>query len=234
MRRHALKLLASLLLLVGSAHATVLAGAINYPSGPGINGRLVLQLNHPGINVCQHNIVVPTTPVTISLINGVLTSAPDITPSDCLKVWQYYQVTVFDTSNNLLFSTQWYITQAGGALVTPATGNSWAFPSGLTLGPNSLPVSLTISPSTAGVRTGAALTGTIAGSGTATVTVGWSLTFGSTSYTYVCSAVDAANPTSPNIFVQSVSSTAENQVQVVVKNSSGSNASGTVYCRAHV
>lgn len=123
------------LLLLGSiaTHATQFSGTFSYSSGKPVNGRLLLQLRLSNIrNTCvTPNVIISTQPVYLAITNGVLQTGVDFVPSDCMSNFQTYAVQILDSKNTVLSSANWYITQAGGVVVAPATGNDDFYPVGL-------------------------------------------------------------------------------------------------------
>lgn len=107
-----------------------IAGTFKYPDGTLFNGSLQIQMAKSGVrDTCSSNKLVPTTPTTIPIVNGVVQgSSASFATSDCLNPFSAYYIQVFDSKRQLVLRDNWLIgsTNSGGTLMevsylTPAS-----------------------------------------------------------------------------------------------------------------
>lgn len=218
---------------------TILSGTFSYANGAPVSGILSVRLERSGIrNSCvTGTVVMPTTPVLITVTAGVPQGTPALTPTDCLNSFQPYLVQLKDTNGVIVVNEHWYVTQPNGAFGIPATGNKYLWPVGLAtatdgnvtvIGTNGF---FNIGNYTPGsIQAASIATGSITGGGTVNLNLSWPSSFGAFAYAAFCSALDAANPLNPSIYVSNITSQLGTGITATVTNSSVSSQSGTVTC----
>jgi hypothetical protein len=223
------------LCLACTTQATPLVGIFRYPNGAPVSGILTVTLTKPGLlNTCTiPAVVVPTTPVRMSVVNGSLLGNPDILPTDCLNRFQPYKAELRDGSNTLVFSQWWYIAFPGGATPLPTSGSKYIAQIGLnpsTLAGSTNPIVYQIAETVAGFRTGSAPI-TLSGIGDVSVTVSWNTSFPDTNYVMVCTYKDNTNSSTAPVYVASITSVTPLTVLVTGHKNTLGSLTGKIVCR---
>lgn len=221
------------LLLCQRAQATVLAGTFTYANGGNVSGVLSVRLERNGLrNTCSTpSVVVPTNPVLIQVLNGSIQGSPDLTPTDCLSMFQPYAVDL--RAGQTIIGHWWlWLTQAGGAVSSPTDGNKYVVRFGMTALANGNERAFSVPQTLAGFRVSTGIVSVGSGPATANITLNWPTAFADTTYTVVCSAIDGTLPLAPTVHVSSIGTLTSTSVPVTVTNDSGGAAkSVTVTCR---
>ena len=218
---------------------TVIGGVFKYPNGSPVTGTLSVQLQKPGIvNTCGSPfVVVPTSPVLISVVGGSIQGSPTLVPTDCMSTFQPYQVQLRDSANAFVFGGYWYIAQASGAVISPSTGAAKAYPAGLALSAvnSTNPIAFFVQNQLSGYQ---ALSFTVSvqahglGNQTFAGPYSWSRSFAGAPVAVTCSALDIAAPSSGRLNVVSFTVNGGTSVSsVVIGNSTSGSLSTTVTCR---
>jgi hypothetical protein len=228
-----------------SAKATVIAGTFKYPNGALVNGYLYISLDRVGRNVCvTPSVMVPTSQVSMRVINGVIQGSVDILATDCLATFQPYTVQLQDQTHAVLFREYWWITEAAlqgnpaatpaqAGQITPSSGNKLVQPAGL-LPATSGWGAFRVAQPFGGLKTSTSGTATLGISSIQSFTLTWPTLFTDTSYAAVCTSTDTTSAASPLWIVFSIVSKTTSSITVQAKNLSVSGSrTGTVRCKGH-
>lgn len=213
-------LLLMLLIITSLCHGNVLTGTLKDGNGNGINGRLILKLSKTVSNHCSTSLIVPLRPVTIQLVNGVITNSPDIVPSFCITPVIPTDIEIYANGvTEPLFTGQWYI-GCCSELINPSLGNSWVYPSGVTQ-------VFTKATYGADYETFNVVIPVVPAGSFFQQTVTWPKKFTDTNYTYMCSSGN------PNLLTITYVSQSMNGLVIKVNNGQGFSQQAYVFCVAH-
>lgn len=157
------------------------------PAGGTFTGNISVSLSRGTVtNTCATPVqVIPFSTISIPVVNGVVTPT-NLISTDCLAPRLPYAIQVFDASNNLVYSDNWYIPQTttggvnignlstvqlapainvsvpGAVVINPAASQTIVQPSGTTFSVNTMSVTgtLSLTNALAGSITGNAATAT--------------------------------------------------------------------------
>lgn len=220
-----------LLLVVKSFGQTVqLDGVVNAPDTSGFTGKILLTLRKPTPDSCNSGQIVPMVVGTLTVANGTVTNHPSLTPSGCLNPVQPYLVTVLDSQNAYLFQVRWWVASSGGAFFNPANGNSYLFPSGMSVhGQPSLDGAITMD--AGGDYREASVSASFTAGQTQSLTVTWPRPFNALTYSVGCTT-QATGGFSSGVSILSFSNQTAGGITASVKSVNA--ATVTLFCNARL
>lgn len=192
------------------AQTTAVSGTVHGPGGSSFgNGRLLVQMPNPGVqNTCvTPSVVVPTVSTIIPVTNGSFSAS--LVATDCMSQFIPYRVTLQDSRQNVISTSNWWVTLPGGGSIFPASGSVWIAPAGANLntitgtdGTNTLPVVFNLKTYPVGGFQIVTVANLPAAAGFSNFTnVKWPVPFADANYTVTCTSIDLTSPATPLIVI---------------------------------